>query len=731
VQPLAKDFPIEFEGKNLSLESVPLEIKQRRLYVGEHQQYVTFRPTVLYDNEQEVNLLDDGSLFSYDAQGIQLFERDYDSEQSFVFLLESLHPNFKEASQQTFYSLRLEDMKANFWFLKAFEMLREQGVHIFGLNELKNLNYSPHTPSISIKMGSSQDWFETKLEVAFGNTKVKIRDLKKAVKAGNGYIELSDGSLGILPEEWLKKFERLFRSGRISKEKLHIPKTNFNLVDEFIEPGQHRDIFREIEEKKARLREFKGLKQAPVPRGLKASLRHYQQEGLNWLNFLSEFGWGGILADDMGLGKTLQAIALICQELELRPDLPNLVVAPTTLLFNWRNELDKFAPKLDYIIHHGQRTQTLEELSEHKLILTSYGVLINDLELLNKLSFNIIIADESQAFKNVHSKRYQSIVQLKGRLRLALTGTPIENNLFELYAQMNFANPAFFVDMASFRENYVKPIQQDNNEYMREELKKKISPFLLRRTKQEVLRELPEKTEDYLYCGMGAEQRRCYDAYRNEYRDYLLKKFDEEGVEKSQMYVLEGLTRLRQICDAPQLVDSGYAPKHSAKLQELLLHVQEKTGRHKMLVFSQYVKMLQLVEQEFKQNDIEYAYLDGQTSLQERERQVQYFQENTECRVFLISLKAGGSGLNLTAADYVYLLDPWWNPAVESQAIDRCYRMGQDKKVMAYRMICQDTVEEKIIALQQKKKQLSDDVLGGGDSALSKLSREDILELFS
>lgn len=727
VIPLAREFPVRFEGLETKTEA--LSVQQWRLYVDEHQQHVSFRPVMLYEGNQEINVLDEGSLLQLSEDQLLITERNPEEEESYLSLLESVHPTFKNGRQQTFFTLSLEEMQQDFWFLKAFEKLKQQGVHIFGLNKLKNFNYSPHLPAVKLNMKSSHDWFETELIVAYGDMQVKLKDLKKAVKEGKEFIELSDGSLGILPEEWLKKFALLFRSGQISKGQVRVPKTQFGLLEDVIEPGQHAEIIQELEEKKARLRHFTGLKESPVPKRLKASLRPYQQEGLNWLNFLNEFGWGGILADDMGLGKTLQAIAFICQQLEQNPKLPNLVVAPTTLLFNWRNELEKFAPTLKYYIHHGQRQQ--KNLGKHQLILTSYGVLVNDLALFKDIPFNLLIADESQAFKNVHSKRYKAMVQLQGRLRLAMTGTPIENNLFELYAQMNFANPAFFGEMAAFRDNYVKPIQQQQHEQLRDELKRKISPFLLRRTKKQVLTELPDKTEDYLYCSMHPAQRKCYDAYRNEYREYLLNKFDQEGVEKSQMYVLEGLTRLRQICDAPQLVDAAYKSQDSAKLQELLLHVQEKTGNHKLLIFSQYVKMLSLVKKEFEKLDIAYAYLDGKTSVKEREKQVNFFQENNDCRVFLISLKAGGSGLNLTAADYVYLLDPWWNPAVENQAIDRAYRMGQEKKVIAYRMLCENTVEEKILKLQQTKKQLSDDIVGGGEGMLSRLNREAILELFS
>ncbi len=295
---------------------------------------------------------------------------------------------------------------------------------------------------------------------------------------------------------------------------------------------------------------------------------------------------------------------------------------------------------------------------------------------------------------------------------------------------MNFVNPGFLVSQAAFKRDYVNKFRKEYNEELVLELKHKVAPFILRRTKEEVLPELPDKTEEYLYCEMPAVQRKIYDAHRNEYRDFLLKKFDEDGAENSKMYVLEGLTRLRQICDSTALVSHGEGRQESVKIDLLINHITEKTGHHKILVFSQFVKMLELVEKELRKKDIPYSYLDGQTSLKEREARVSRFQEDEEVRVFLVSLKAGGTGLNLTAADYVYILDPWWNPATENQAIDRCYRMGQKKNVFAYRMICKDTVEEKIIQLQESKKTVSRDLIREGDSILASLDKERLLALF-
>ena len=682
---------------------------------------------VKYSDSAFSNPLEGSSIIDADTK--RIYPRDEEFEEEFLEFIRGLHPNFKHAGSQGFFHLTHDVFMQGLWFFKAFEKLKSNQVRVFGLENIKIKKYNPFPPIVSLEFGSTQDWFEVQAKVAFGDQKVKLRDIKKALDRDQEFIELEDGSLGILPEKWMKKFGKLFRSGDTDKNSFKVPKTLFHMLDEFEETKSFPEIIKEIEEKKEKLKGFTTIKNAKVPKKLKAELRNYQHTGLNWLNFLQEYNWGGILADDMGLGKTLQMIALICKMAESNKKAKILVVAPTTLLFNWKNELEKFAPHLDYFIHHGNRYDSADELGKHQVILTSYGLVINDLELLRKIHFDAIIADESQAIKNTQSLRYKAITKLNGKIKMAMTGTPIENSLAELFAQMNFVNPGFFHSFNSFKENYLKPLKNGNKEIL-VELQSKIKPFVLRRTKEEVLTELPDKTEEYLYCVMNPIQRKIYDAYRNEYRDYLLKKIEEEGAENSKMYVLEGLTKLRLACDATNLVNHTETKNESVKIDLLIEHILEKTGNHKILIFSQFVKMLNLVQTKLEENLIDYAYLDGSTTLKNREKVVQQFQNEEQKRVFLISLKAGGTGLNLTAADYVYVLDPWWNPAVENQAIDRCYRMGQEKHVIAYRMICKDTVEEKIMQLQQAKSKLAKEVIAEGDSFLGALDKESMLALF-
>jgi superfamily II DNA or RNA helicase len=698
----------------------------RELYISELSGLVIFEPKVRYSPDITSNPLSTATLF--DAESTTIFLRNSDVENEFVEFLKSLHPSFSQEGGGGYFFLKHNQFTEGKWFLETFELLKVAGIKVFGLDKLTLKRYSPFPPVISMNVNSNSDWFEINTQLKFGDYSVRLKDIKQAIKADERYVRLGDGSLGQIPDKWLRKFRKLIQSSEAEDETLKLSKIHFNLLDDFQEELINPEVERELAEKKARLQSFEEIREVEVPKAVRADLRNYQKAGLNWMNFLQDYGWGGILADDMGLGKTLQVITLISQMAE-KGAIRVLIVAPTTLLFNWKNELDKFAPHLDYFIHHGDRYDNAEDLKAHSLVLTSYGLVINDLDLLCKLEFDLIVADESQAIKNVSSLRYKSIIKLRGKLKIAMTGTPIENGIAELFAHMNFVNPGFFRTFSNFKDQYLKELRNGNPEIM-EDLRKKIQPFVLRRTKEEVLTELPDKIEEYLYCEMGVAQKKVYEAYRNEYREFIQGKFNEEGANQSKMYVLEGLTKLRQICDSPDLISKEKKGAKSAKIDLLMEHIEEKTGNHKILIFSQFVKMLDLVKKEMVSRNIPFSYLDGKSSMKNRENSVNQFQEDTSIRVFLISLKAGGTGLNLTAADYVYILDPWWNPAVENQAIDRCYRMGQEKKVMAYRMICKDTVEEKIVDLQKSKLKLAKEVISEGDGFLTGMNGETMLSLF-
>jgi len=448
---------------------------------------------------------------------------------------------------------------------------------------------------------------------------------------------------------------------------------------------------------------------------------------------LDELGWGGCLADDMGLGKTLQAITFLQFLKEKYKGSTHLVVCPTSLIYNWENELKKFAPKLKYHIYYGTSRQFTEEhFEDYDIIITSYGLIRNDMEQMLKFNWHYIILDESQAIKNPEALVTKAVQLLKAKNRFVLSGTPVQNNTFDLFAQFNFINPGILGNKEFYKTEFANPIDKNNDAEKSKALRQLIYPFLLRRTKEQVAKDLPNKTETILWCQMGKEQQGVYDDYKNYYRKMLMKKIAEEGMAKAGMYVLEGLLRLRQICDSPQLVkDEEVTTKKSIKIDELVRELEENTGTHKLLVFSQFTEMLHLIKEELNQKKITFCYLDGSTPAAKRQEAVDEFQQDESIKVFLISLKAGGVGLNLTAADYVYIVDPWWNPAVEQQAIDRTHRIGQTKKIFAYKMICKDTVEEKIVQLQQRKKQIANDLVTEDAGFIKKLSKDDVEFLFS
>lgn len=732
VEPVSANFEVRFKTGIFKTETVELDFHKKQLFLSEQNEYVIFTPGVEYDNNVSAILSSTGNILINKSDIITEYRRNFELENNFLDDLSEMHPDFESQKSKKLFYLHYRDFTKDLWFYRFFDQLQALNVEVFGLKNLKNFRYSPYKGKINTSIISGQDWFEVDISVSFGDNQVTLNDIKKAVLNKQRYIQLKDGSAGILPSEWFHKFEKFFRFGEIRKNKLEISKLRFSIIDELFDNIYDDGILQEITEKKQRLTNFTNISETEVPKQIKATLRHYQKEGLNWLNSLDEMQWGGILADDMGLGKTLQILSFLQQQVNINRG-TNLVVVPTTLLFNWNNELKKFAPKLKAFYYYGNdRKKNTANFKEYDLVFTTYGILVRDIQILSTFHFNYVVLDESQAIKNPVSHRYKAACLINARNKIALTGTPIENSTFDLFAQMNYVNRGFFGGVQRFKEEYSTPIDKEENEIIAGELNKIINPFVLRRTKEKVASELPDKTEDIIYCEMDNEQRRVYDAYRNEYRNRLLNKIEKEGMEKSKMMVLEALTRLRQICDSPLLLNSdGITESQSVKIKELIRHITRKTGRHKILVFSQFVKMLGLIQDELATLNLPYEYLDGQSNSKQREQSVQNFQENENLRVFLISLRAGGTGLNLTAADYVYIVDPWWNPAVENQAIDRCHRIGQDKKVFAYRMICKNTVEEKIINLQNKKKKIAGDIIQTDENILKKLNPKDINDLFS
>lgn len=483
--------------------------------------------------------------------------------------------------------------------------------------------------------------------------------------------------------------------------------------------------------------DFQSIKKRTHPKKIKATLRTYQHNGYEWLHFLHDNRIGGILADDTGLGKTVQTLALLHDiYIHQKQKKPTLLVLPTSLIFNWKDEIAKFTPNLKYYDSTGIdrdieyiKKQSQANEPDFHLVMTTYGTLLRDVNELAKINWYYVILDESQQIKNFQSLTHKAALTLKSGHRLSLTGTPLENNLEELWAQFAFINPGMLGGREFFRSTFSLPIQNQKNKIQAEKLKKLVYPFIMRRLKKDVACDLIEKVETTLYMEPQPAQKKLYDSVKNFYRMEVMKAIDEEGLNKSRFKVLEALLRLRQICCHPKLVD----PKHSAssaKLEVLLENVLEAVEEgHKVLVFSQFTSMLELIAEELIKQDIDFSYLDGST--RNRERVVKEFQTNKKKQIFLISLKAGGVGLNLTQADYVFHYDPWWNPAVEQQATDRTHRIGQDKKVFNYKLIMKGTVEEKILSLQQKKKDLVENIISVDESLTKHLTRDDIENLFT
>ena len=704
--------------------------KEKLIYLSDSEDYVIISPVVKYGSI-EVPLFSKKQVYSTDAKGNSfLIDRDDDLEVRLMSILLRQHPYFEDQLELGYFYVHKQEFLEDGWFYDVFEKWREEGITILGFSDLKNNKLNAYRASVSVSVNSGLDWFDTSLKVKFGNQDVSLKQLQKSVKNRTKFVELGDGTLGVLPEEWIEKFSKYFRAGEVGKDTIRTPKMNFSEISELYEDEvlstEARD---QLAFYKSKMADFKSIEAVSVPRELNATLRDYQKEGLNWLNFLDEFEFGGCLADDMGLGKTIQIIAFILSQREKGRKNTNLIVVPTSLIFNWQAEVEKFAPSIKiHTIYGTDRIKNTNDFDQYEIVLTSYGTLLSDIRFLKEYHFNYIFLDESQAIKNPESQRYKSVRLLKSRNKVVLTGTPIENNTFDLYGQFSFACPGLLGNKQAFQDHYSAPIDKFKDTRRAIELQKKINPFLLRRTKAQVAKELPDKTEMVIYCEMGEEQRSVYDSYKQEFRGFLMASSGEKKY-MDTMYMLAGLTKLRQICDSPALInDQEYYGNASAKIEVLMEEITSKAPYHKMIVFSQFVSMLDLIKVELEKTNIPFEYLTGQTK--NRSSKVEEFQSNSDVRVFLISLKAGGTGLNLTEADYVYLVDPWWNPAVENQAIDRCYRIGQKKNVVAVRLICPDTIEEKIMKLQESKKELVNDLIKTDASILKSLSKEDLIGFF-
>jgi len=604
-----------------------------------------------------------------------------------------------------------------------------------------SVNYNFNQVGLVISSRLENDWFDLKAIVTIGKWEVPFTRFRHNILSGIREYELPDGSIAILPEAWFSKYKNIFELGKSTEDSLKLHKQHFSLLSESL-----NDQGKPLSDKLENLLVPEHLPSVAVPEGLNCSMRQYQAEGLNWLSFLQNAGLGGCLADDMGLGKTIQTLALLQHNLEnISPShsgalegqldlfaarkgkLTSLIIVPASLVYNWENEIRKFVPGMKSYCHQGvQRKKSASFFGNFDIILSSYHTVRQDIDFFSTFTFHYIILDESQMIKNPGSALYKTMIRLKSDFKLVLTGTPVENSLTDLWSQLNFVNPGLLGDLSFFRREFALPIEKSGDDRQENKLKKIIKPFILRRTKEMVASDLPPLTEQVVYCDMTEEQMKLYDEEKSAVRNSIFKSIETTGLEKSAIVVLQGLMKLRQISNHPVMSYEDYTAG-SGKFETVLQDMESVISEgHKILVFSSFVKHLSLYAGELTTKGIRYSLLTGAST--NREKIVTEFQSDPEIKIFLISLKAGGVGLNLTAADYVFILDPWWNPASELQAMNRAHRIGQDKNVFMYKYITSNSIEEKITRLQERKSRLADTFISS-NNPLKELDINEILDI--
>ncbi len=609
---------------------------------------------------------------------------------------------------------------------------------IFYSENFKNLKFRDSSYfSGGIRLSNTLDMLEFDFEID-GIDRGELDKVFKALKEKKKYYRLKDGSFLPLDNPELEDMGNMIEylnisKGDFEKDIISIPKFRAMYLDKYLKEKRLDFITKNINFKKLvrDINEPEDIKYE-IPIELDGILRDYQKFGFKWLKTLSQYGFGGILADDMGLGKTLQIITFLLSEKKEKGTVPSLVVVPTSLVYNWEAEVEKFAAELKVLVVTGskeERKKLMEDIVNYDIIITSYPLIRRDIELYQDFNFRYCILDEAQYIKNHNSLSAKSVKSIKASNYFALTGTPMENSLMELWSIFDFLMPGYLLSNNKFMEKYEKPIFREQDSEALKDLNNHIRPFILRRVKKDVLKELPDKIEQKIVVDMTKEQKKIYLAYLQAIKGEIEEEISHKGFNKSHIKILAGLTRLRQICCHPSMFVEDYVGG-SGKLDSLKEILQDAIGGgHRILLFSQFTSMLSIIKDMLEESDIQYMYLDGSTDIKERGKLVKDFNKGVG-DVFLISLKAGGTGLNLTGADMVIHFDPWWNPAVEDQATDRAHRIGQENTVQVIKLITKGTIEEKIFKLQEKKKEMVDKVITEGETLVSKLSEEDILSLF-
>ena len=593
-----------------------------------------------------------------------------------------------------------------------------------------NKQYVIGRSKIDLEIRENNDWFDIHAVVHFGPYQIPFVDLKNHILNKIREFKLPSGQIAVIPEQWFAQYSNLLQFSEGSNQ-LKLKKHHIGLINDF---STSELAIVSMDRKLKKLANFEEIEEIDIPKAFHGLLRPYQKAGYDWFHFLRKYNFGGCLADDMGLGKTVQTLALLQKVKEDNHEIgahtTSLIIMPTSLVYNWMNEAKKFAPKLKIHAHTGTfRNKDIEIFSNYDVVITTYGITRVDIEILKTFFYEYIILDESQNIKNPASKSFKSVKTLKSKHKLILSGTPVENTVNDLWTQMSFINPGLLGSQSLFYTEFVIPIEKKKDEEKASKLQVLIKPFVLRRTKTQVATELPPKTENLFYCQMSEEQKEYYEEIKSEYRNELLLNLENGGFKKSQVQVLQGLTKLRQIANHPRMIDEDYTGD-SGKFENVIHTLENVLSRgHKVLVFSQFVRHLAIYRKYFDAEKTPYAYLDGATA--KRGQVVKEFQSNKDIKLFLISIKAGGVGLNLTEADYVFILDPWWNPAVEQQAIDRTHRIGQNKNVFIYKFITKDTVEEKILALQNRKRKVAESLITTEESFVKSLTVRDIEDILN
>lgn len=588
---------------------------------------------------------------------------------------------------------------------------------LIGTDKLKEYRVKPVQPKLNVTLASGIDFLEGEVNVDIEGESFSLKQLLTQYQKQK-YIILSDDTRAILDNGYIKRLERLFKSKKGAKE-IQISFFDLPEVEDMLQQRLEGEAF--VRHRKI----YEGFNNLATQKlklpDIKATLRPYQLEGVKWIKYLHDNNLGGCLADDMGLGKTLQAITMLAL-LYPKEKKPTLIVMPRTLLFNWQNELARFAPQLTVYTYYGSN-RDMKEAMKHQLILTTYAIVRNDAEQYCKQTFHYVILDESQNIKSTGAQVTQAVLLLKAKHRLALSGTPVENNLTELYSLFRFLNPAMFGSLDDFNLRYTFPIQKENDKDILYGLRRKIYPFMLRRLKKDVLKELPDRIDNTYYVEMSEEQARFYEQRRRYYYQQVKQTIATEGIQKSQFVMFQALNELRRIASVPESLSDGTIT--SPKLELLLESVTEAVSNgHKAVIFFNYIAGIELVGEQLNDNGIDFTSMTGST--RDRKSVIERFQNDPRCRVLLMTLKTGGVGLNLTAADTVYIFEPWWNKAAEEQAINRLHRFGQKAKVLCYSLITQGSIEEKICLLQQRKAELFEGLIGSDTTSAKQLDEEDI-----